>query len=130
MNKDIHTFAEEQKKNLSRVTDVSAGISPLGPSGRVKAAIRKAAKDIDLYADQECRRLKAYFTSKFGIAPGCIFFANSADELIFRCTVAFKPAAVLSPCPKQSIGQSMSILNPGDLLIISHPNRITGKLLD
>ena len=143
MNKDIHTFAEELKKNLSRVTDVSAGISPLGPSGRVKAAIRKAAKDIDLYADQECRRLKTYFTSKFGIPPDCIFFANSLDELIFRCTVAFKPAAVRSPgayqiigqsmgqsIGHQSIDQSMGILNPGDLLILSNPNRITGKLLD
>jgi threonine-phosphate decarboxylase len=134
MNKDIHTFAEELKKNLSRVTDVSAGISPLGPSGRVKAAIRKAAKDIDLYADQECRRLKTYFTSKFGIPPDCIFFANSLDELIFRCTVAFKPAAVRSPGAYQiigqSLGQSFGELNPGDLLIISNPNRITGKLSD
>ncbi|MBA4374309.1 MAG: hypothetical protein C0402_15770 [Thermodesulfovibrio sp.] len=145
MKKDIHTFAEEQKKNLTRVTDVSAGICPLGPSKRVKAAIRKAAKDIDLPADQYCRRLKAFFASKFGIPKNCIFFANSGSELLYRCCQALKPADSIMTEPavlprethdKEKTADSILMvtlpaqLSSGDLLIVSNPDRITGKLTD
>ncbi len=148
MKKDIHTFAEEQKINLTRVTDVSAGVCPLGPSKRVKAAVRRAAKDIDLPADRDCRRLRTYFRSKFGIEKDCILFANSGRELLYRCRQALRPGKVLSAAPvippqwmppaggagreaADTGGKRITVpeqLRSGDLLIVSNPDRITGRL--
>ena len=132
MNKDIHTFAEEQKINLTRVTDVSAGICPLGPSKRVKATIRKAAKDIDLPADQECGRLRTFFVSKFGIKKDSILFANSGGEIIYRCSQALKPAKIIMAGPTfdDLPGAVPGQLRSGDLLVVSNPDRITGRLAD
>ena len=148
MKKDIHTFAEEQKIPLTRVTDVSAGICPLGPSKKVKAAIRKAAKDIDLPADQECRRLKTFFASKSGIGKECILFANSGGEILHRCRQALKPAAIVPAGPAFAAGKIPPVDKPGradacrqpgvipdqlrsgDLLVVSNPDRITGRLSD
>lgn len=138
-------FAEEQKLNLTRVTDVSAGICPLGPSKRVKAAIRRAAKDIDLPADQACRRLKAYFASRFGIAPDRMLFANSGSELLYRCCQALQPTAVITAgaaripeiVPEDAAapasvlpGLAPGQFGRGDLLVLSNPDRITGREAD
>lgn len=148
MEKDIHTFAEEQNLNLTRVTDVSSGVCPLGPSKKVKAAIRKAAKDIGLPADRDCRRLAAFFASKFGIQKDCILFANSGSEIVYRCRQAFKPSKVIvappaiaskgaAPEGKPGRGTADGSARPeavpdqlcsGDLLIVSNPDRITGSM--
>lgn len=150
MNKDIYSFAEEQKINLTRVTDVSAGVCPLGPSKKVKATIRKAAKNIDLPADQECRRLRAFFASKFGIGKECILFANSGREILYRCSQALRPSKVImaGPAPVREgvppavtpdrgtsnesgrLGAVLDQPGSGDLLIVSNPDRITGRLAD
>src|ERR1700690_175807 len=107
MEKDLYLFAEEQHKNLSKVIDVSAGICPLGPSKKVKAAIRKAVRDIDRYPDPELRRMRNFFSSKFGINKHGILFANSINELL-----------KLVP----------SVFGTDGLVIISNPDRITGRL--
>ncbi|MGC2062136.1 MAG: aminotransferase class I/II-fold pyridoxal phosphate-dependent enzyme [Thermodesulfovibrionales bacterium] len=132
MKKDIYTFAEERKMNLTRVTDVSAGICPLGPSKRVKATIRKAAKDVDLPADQDCLRLKTFFGSKFGIGKDCILFANSGREIMYRCRQALNPAKTIMTGPA-FFTQGVPVpdqLCSGNLLIVSNPDRITGRLAD
>ncbi|MDA8084363.1 MAG: aminotransferase class I/II-fold pyridoxal phosphate-dependent enzyme [Nitrospiraceae bacterium] len=145
MELNIHTFSEEQKKGMRRVTDVSAGISPLGPSKKVKAAIRKAARDIGTYADPDCGRLKTFFASRSGIGNNRIFFANSCREIIFLARNAFRPERIVlagpadmptaSPSGKDVVftdgdGLDQSQLRSGDLLLVSNPNRITGRLAD
>lgn len=149
MDKDIYTFAEELNRNLSRVADASAGICPLGPSRKVKAAIRKAAKDIGMYADPGCRTLRRLFASKFGIAGDRILFANSCRELAYLAFEAFRPGRVVIAGPSAThpgLWQGAETACPGgideilaadaakpggrDLLYISNPNRITGVLSD
>ncbi|MBI5101529.1 MAG: aminotransferase class I/II-fold pyridoxal phosphate-dependent enzyme [Nitrospirae bacterium] len=80
MEQDLYSFASEQGKNLSRVADAGAGICPLGPSKKVKAAIRKEVREIGRCPDPELRGLRRFFLSKFGVNGDCVFFANSKNE--------------------------------------------------
>jgi threonine-phosphate decarboxylase len=107
MEKDLYSFAEEQRKNLSRVIDVSSGICPLGPSRKVKAAIRKAVRDIDRYPDPGLLVLKNFFRSKFGISENGIMFANSINELL---------------------NIASSVFGGDRVVVISNPDRLSGRL--
>ncbi len=157
MNDDLYSFAREQGLNESRVVDASSGISPLGPSRKVKAAVRKAIKDINFYPDPSLSRLRRFFSSKFGLAGESLLFANSMEELIYWIPALFRPSRVLVAGPSLSIyeeasaasGAAVSFITPLedsgfhidagaikqnlegiDLLFISNPNRITGRLTD
>jgi threonine-phosphate decarboxylase len=141
--------------NESKIVDGSSGVSPLGPSGRVKAAIRKAAKSINTPPMEETERLKKLFKSKFGIASENLLFANSLKELVYFVTGALNPEKVVvigpslelyedaglaagaevcyipAPAPDLS-GMETSgirgILSGADIVLLSNPNRITGKV--
>jgi len=140
MERNVYTLAEELQKNLGRVADASAGICPLGPSKKVKAAIRKTAKGIDVHADPDCRRLKRLFESKFGIAGESIVFANSCRELLYMIMTGLKPSRVLMSGPSKpdfTVPEGTQIISgdadeavSGDLFFVSNPNRITGKSED
>ncbi len=139
----------------SKFIDVSSGISPLGPSKKVRAALRKALKNIKNYPDPDAIRLKRLFTSKFGIQKEGILFANSVEELVYLITSVFRPKRVLVVGPALRIyeGASYAVgaeteyvtsddksdfipdkeliknkMNGVDLLFIANPNRITGRL--
>jgi threonine-phosphate decarboxylase len=141
------------KKN--RGVDASAGINPLGPSKKVKAAIRKAVKDIGLFPEAESEKLKRLFSSKYGPREECILFGNSIDELIYLIPSVFMPGRVLIIGPALRIyeqavsvtGAEISYVVPDehsgfspdmetikekmknvDLVFIADPNRISGRL--
>lgn len=137
--------------------DVSAGISPLGPSKKVKASIRKAIKGIGCYPDAEAGALKKLFLSKYGIRSEHICLAHSLDELIYNIAAVIKPEKVLVLGPALSIYEKASSaagadvsyvitdehtgcipaadafkkeIKNCDLLFAANPNRIHGRLID
>src|SRR5512135_240328 len=86
----------------NRITDASSGICPLGPSNKVKAAIRKAAKDINHRPDAAIARLERLFSSRFGLADDRILFGNSVRELVCLISAVVRPKRVLivGPAPR------------------------------
>ncbi len=137
--------------------DVSSGICPLGPSGKVKAAVRRAVKEIKGRPDAALARLGRLFSSRFGIDGDRIFFSNSVRELVGAVMRALVPKKVLilGPAPRlyeeaaaktgakaiylDSFGEPEFAADAGriiresggvDLLFIANPNRISGRLVD
>jgi threonine-phosphate decarboxylase len=157
MHRDLYSFARQQGLNERRAIDVSSGISPLGPSKKVKASIRKAIKDIHTYPDPALSKLRRFFSSKFRLAEEGLLFANSMEELIHLIPAVLRPkkvvvaglspglyeeasaaagAAVSNLFPEEKKDFDLDIdmvrgnLDDVDLLFISNPNRITGGLAD
>ncbi len=142
------------KKNK---TDDSFGISPVGPSRKIRASIRKAIKSINEPHTDGLTRLPRLFSSKFGIQEEGIVFAGSMEELIYLIPAVFRPERVLILGPAPGIYQDASSaadaevsyfnadeksgfsadtgvikekLKGVDLLFVANPNRITGRLTD
>jgi len=130
--------------------------SPLGPSRKVKAAIRKAAKDINTLPGEAQARLERLFQSKYGVGNNSILFANSLTELLFAICRSLLPTKILSVGPALNIyreagqasgaiveslcGNEESYFLPDlyalvekaeecDLIFIANPNKISGKAL-
>jgi len=140
-----------------RMTGVSSGISPVGPSRKVKAAVRKAVKNIGLCPGPEPAWLRRFFSSKFSLPQESMFFANSVKELISLITSMFRPGKVLIVGPAPVLYENAAVrsglavqycpgdeasgfsldsgavlerLEGADLLFIANPNRITGRLAE
>lgn len=154
MEKDLFSFARECGISDKRALDAGAGVSPIGPSRRVKTAIRKAVKEIGTSPDPLQVRLRGLLASKYGVRSESLFFGNSLDELLCRITRVLAPKKVLvaGPSPdihgiaaSSSCGQVVRLhavrdadlspdtesviahLSGADMLIIANPNRITGR---
>jgi threonine-phosphate decarboxylase len=140
---------------MHTIIDASSGISPLGPSKKVRAGIRKAIKGIGRYPDSEALALKKLFLSKYGIRTENLCLAQSMDELIYRIPAVIKPEKVLVFGPALNIYEEASsaagadtfYVNPdehtrcitdteqlknkikdSDLLFAANPNRINGRV--
>lgn len=132
------------------------GTNPLGPSRKVKAAVRKAAKDINTLPGDGQERLERLFLSKYGIGKESILFANSLKELLFVICRRLQPRKILIIGPALNVyqeaarasgaviealcGNEESFFLPDlhalvnkaegcDLVFIAIPNRISGKTL-
>lgn len=130
--------------------------SPLGPSRKVKAAIRKAVKEINTLPGEELARLERLFLSKYGIGNNSLLFANSLKELLFVICRRLQPRKVLIIGPALNIYQEAALASGAviesipaseegsffpdiqelskkaggyDLVFIANPNRISGKSL-
>ena len=130
--------------------------SPLGPSRKVKAAIRKAVKDINTLPGEELARLERLFLSKYGAGNESILFANSLKELLFVICRSLQPKKILIIGPALNLyreaarasvaviesisGREENVFSPdlqkliekaeeGDLVFIANPNRISGKAI-
>jgi len=143
--------------NDEHMIDASSGISPLGPSCKVKAALRKAVKNLNDFPDAEINKLSRFFLSKYGIDENRIIFGNSISELLSVITTAFRPKKALIAGPALGIyGSALSACsaridqlvfdeNTGfsidtealikaagnaDIVFIANPNRVTGSMYD
>jgi histidinol-phosphate/aromatic aminotransferase/cobyric acid decarboxylase-like protein len=157
MEKNIYTFAGEHGVKEHRVIDVSTGICPLGPSGKVKAAIRKAVGNLGLRPDPGSAGLGKFFRTKFALAEDSVLFANSLREILYLIPAVCRPRKILIAGPALNIYAEASAdsgsevghitigeapgfetsaesirrhMEAGDLLFIARPNRITGRLMD
>lgn len=156
MNDDFVKFCREHGIAESRAVDVSSGVSPLGPSGRVKAVIRKAVKDIGEPPDAIQERFCRLLFSRFGIQPACAVVSGSLDGLVYRTARVLGPKKVLIAGPAPDVysdaasaagGEALVVsafkgeeftpaveslvgrLQGVGLLVLSNPNRITGRLM-
>jgi threonine-phosphate decarboxylase len=157
MEKDIYTFAREHGLKEHRVIDVSAGICPLGPSRKVKAAIRKAVRNLGVRPDPGSAGLRKFFRTKFAVAADSVFFANSLREILSLIPAVCRTGRILIAGPALNIYAEASRdsgaelrhipigdapgfetgaeaitqhIKGGELLFIARPNRITGRLLE
>jgi len=140
----------------NKLIDGSSGISPLGPSNKVKSSVRKAIKLINRGSCGDGAVLKRLFESKFGLSPENMLFANSLKELIYLIPDVLKPKRVLIVGPAlniyedaaQAAGAEVSYinimetdgdvfdialihenLNDKDLVCLANPNRIAGSMI-
>jgi histidinol-phosphate/aromatic aminotransferase/cobyric acid decarboxylase-like protein len=138
-----------------RLIDASSGISPLGPSRRVKSELRRAIKSIDNSPASEIKKLSKLFLSKYGIDENRIIFGNSISELLSVITSVYRPKNALIAGPALGIYESaLSASRAGinnlifdektgfsidtevltkaagnaDIVFVSNPNRVTGRL--
>jgi threonine-phosphate decarboxylase len=136
--------------------DVSSGVNPLGPSGRVKSAIRKAIKKINDGSYVNTVGLERFFESRFRFLPENMLFANSLKELIYLIPHVLNPGRVLIVGPALDLYQDAALsagsevlhMNAGgeedfsfdvsriqnnmenvDLVFLANPNRITGRMI-
>ena len=84
---------------VGEVTDFSASVNPLGPSGRALAAARGV--DLAAYPDPDCFKLREAIGRAAGVAPGWVLPGNGSTELIHLLARA--------------------LLNPGDAALIFAP---------
>lgn len=143
--------------NDKRERETGSGISPVGPSKKVKAAIRKAIKRIGDTPDPESSRLRRSLSSKFGVPEDGFVFGNSIRELVCLITGVLKPQKVLVIGPALGVyrdaavaaGAEVSCLcgtevsefavdmkmarqqvEGVDLLFVANPGRVTGRLIN
>jgi threonine-phosphate decarboxylase len=139
-----------------RSIKTGAGISPVGPSKRVKAAIRKAVKRTGDAPDPESSRLRRSFSSRFGVPGEAFIFGNSLHELLCLILTVLRPKRVLVIGPAPDIYEEAAVaagaevsslcgpegtdfeiemetignkLEEVDLLFIANPGRVTGRLV-
>jgi threonine-phosphate decarboxylase len=155
--RDEDAAAGKFSMKREKIIDVSAGICPLGPSRKVKATIRKAIKEIGISPDSAVRRLERLFLSKFGVPSENLLFANSLRELSGLVLEARTPKKVLvaggfpglygedisgadtevrylkaggnSSCGSGS-DELIRAAGGAELLIVSNPDRLTGRLIE
>ena len=132
------------------------GNSPLGPSRKVKAAIRKATGKINSGTDEARERFERMLFSQCGVREESVLLGSSLKELVYIVFRALKPASVLIIGPavddyreaalstgaavetfcSRGEGQFLPDLESlkaeagkCDLLVLANPNRITGRAL-
>jgi len=132
------------------------GTSPLGPSRKVKAAIRKATGKINSGTDEARERFERMLFSQSGVRKESVLLGSSLMELLDIVFRALKPARVLIIGPAiddyreaaLSTGAAVETFcskedrqflpdlealkaeaGKCDLLLLANPNRITGRAL-
>jgi threonine-phosphate decarboxylase len=132
------------------------GISRLGPSRKVKAAVRKATGNIGANAEDALSRFHGMLLSRSGVGHDNVLTANSLKELVYLIPRVFKPkkTIIIGPAPGSykdaalaAGAVSETITGPEetgflpaisivqekvrgcDMIFIANPNRITGKTL-
>jgi len=126
------------------------GISPLGPSRKVKASIRKAVGSINGPISDAAERLEKLLCSRHGIRRENMLFAGSVSELVFLVLQAFAPKQVIVAAPAgflygdaaSASGASADYMHRSplpdflkkaadfDAAFLSNPDNITGRYAD
>lgn len=93
--------AIEKELGVGAIVRLSANESPLGPSPRVVAALRREAGRAHLYPDGGSTELRAGLGRRLGVAPDWLIVGNGADELLGLI--------------------ARGAFEPGDEVVIPHP---------
>ena len=137
--------------------DFSVNVNPLGTPEPVKAAVKDASENLDLYPDPFCEKLRNRLALALHIDPDWILCGNGAAELIYQFVSALKPKKTLLPVPSFSDYEAAltaadrepdfypllreegfllkerilpAITEETDLLMLCSPNNPTGRLVD
>ena len=82
-----YTPGEQPKKGS--LIKLNTNESPFPPSPKAVAAVKKAAADLNLYSDPECKKLVTALAENFGMEPENIIATNGSDETLAFCFQAF-----------------------------------------
>ena len=133
------------------------GVSPLGPSRAVKAAIRKSVRDINCRPRDAQERLERLLFSRFGIGSANLLLAGSLKELVYAITQALRPGNLLIVGPAIDLYRDAAVfagshveflqgkeeteylpdipaleekIGSYDMVFMANPNRVTGKAIE
>jgi histidinol-phosphate aminotransferase len=88
-----------------RVLDLSASLNPLGPSPRVRRALRRMSiREVERYPDPECLELREALARATGVEPQGILIGNGSTELIRLLAAAL--LGVGGPARGESAGRT------------------------
>jgi histidinol-phosphate aminotransferase len=79
----------ERELGISNAVKLASNENPLGPSPRVRAALRRAAGDVHRYPDGACFSLRAALSRRLGVKPGEILLGNGSNELLSLLGLAY-----------------------------------------
>ena len=133
------------------------GVSPLGPSRVVKAAVRKSVRSINNRPGDAQERFERLLLSRFGINRTNLLLAGSLKELVYAIPQALRPRKTLVIGPAIGLYQDAAAfagshveflqgkeemaympdlpafedrIGHYDMVFIANPNRISGKAID
>lgn len=133
------------------------GVSPLGPSRVVKAAVRKSVRGINNRPGDAQERFERLLLSRFGINRANLLLAGSLKELVYAIPQALRPRNTLVIGPSIGLYQDAAAfagshveflqgkeemafmpdlpafeetIGHYDMVFIANPNRISGKAID
>ncbi len=86
----------EQPKDTKYIK-LNTNESPFAPSPLAQKMAAKAAKNLELYSDPECRDLISAAAEYFGVEPQQIVFTNGSDEVLNFAFMAFGEKGVVFP---------------------------------
>ena len=78
----------EQPKGI-KYNKLNTNESPFPPSPTAQANAKRAAEDLQLYSDPECRDLVSAAAEYFGVEQDEILFTNGSDEILNFAFMAF-----------------------------------------
>ena len=78
--KPIEEVKREYK--LKQVIKIASNENPLGASPAAVSGIKKVLKDINIYPDGNCFKLKERISAIYGVGNNQIIFGNGTDEII------------------------------------------------
>ena len=78
----------EQPKDTQYIK-LNTNESPFNPSPTAQQYIAKAAENLQLYSDPECRELVKIASERFGVNKDEIIFSNGSDEVLNFAFMAF-----------------------------------------
>ena len=82
-----YTPGEQPKKGS--LIKLNTNESPFPPSPKAVAAVKKAASDLNLYSDPECKKLVQALAENFGVKCENVIATNGSDETLAFCFQAF-----------------------------------------
>lgn len=91
----------KRELGLKKVIKLASNENPFGPSPKVLAAIRQAARGIHRYPDSGCFYLRRELAARLSCAENQLIFGNGSDEVILMTLRAF--------------------VEPGDEIIVAQP---------
>lgn len=78
----------EQPRNMSFIK-LNTNESPFPPSDKAIGAAARAAKELNLYPDPECRELSGKIAETLGVKPSEVLVTNGSDEILNFAFAAF-----------------------------------------
>jgi histidinol-phosphate aminotransferase len=79
----------ERELNITGIIKLASNENPLGPSPKALEAINKAAKDSNIYPDQNCFELTRILADKLNLSPDNVFIGNGSDEVMLCAALAY-----------------------------------------
>lgn len=94
-NLEAYTPGEQPKKG--EFLKLNTNENPFPPHERIKDEIIKYTNTLQLYSDNDCKKLTSTFANYYNIGEKNIIFANGSDEILAFCFLAFCDNSVCFP---------------------------------